>query len=162
MPGSRPAGQSGLCDWACTVAGDRVRKLARFYCLYVIFFKMCGFKKSRLVRRLCVLNLRIRIKFCLVSSKRIRHPLLLRSFSWRAQCRWRHLWWRFPRRPWGLHEFLRRSGQRYVSHHLFAPIDGWQVLWYLGCYHEEFFGDVWHLPFQVLYLLCHVQTFWFV
>ena len=126
-----------------------------------MFWKMCGFKKSRLIEETGEINLRIRIRFCLVFSKRRRRPWQWRSFFWRAQCMWQHLWSRFQGKLWGLLEFLRRSVHWFFLHHHDAPDGGWLASWFLGCCHEEFFGDAWHLLFPIPFLLFLVQSFWF-
>ena len=122
---------------------------------------LVALKRAVLYVRWLLFNLRIRRGFCLVSWGRRQHPWLLRSSSWRAQCRWQHLWWRFPRKLSGHHGSLRRWVRRYVWHHLFVQDDGWLAWWYPGYYHATPSCDAWRLLFRVLYLLFLCLTcFW--
>ena len=84
-------------------------------------------------------NRRNRTEYVPGVSERRRRPWLWRSSSWHARCRWRHLGWRFPRRPSRHLWFPRRWDQKFSSHHLFGQDDGWLAWWYPGCYHARTF-----------------------
>ena len=79
---------------------------------------------------LMVLNLRIRIRFFLVSSKRKQRPSRLRSFAWRARYKWLHLLSHSPRTHSTLLLSLRRQDRTSAWLLNVSPIL-WSLAWLL-------------------------------
>ena len=106
------------------------------------------------------LSRRIRTGYVPASWGHRQHPWRWQSSSWRAQCRWRHPWWRSQGKPWGHHGSPRRWGQRYAWLHHGEPDAWWRAWWCPGCYPSAPSCDAWRLPCRVPFLLCLVQSCW--